>query len=312
MTSDVVAQIARTVLYEGHLLYPYRRSALKNRQPWSFGTLAPQAWSEIWGDTYQFKAQCIAVAQPGATLDVSMRFLHLTQLVSKHAAGTQCGEAIERTVAANGLSISELSTSSLSVPFSFAKARHEASSPYECRSVNGILEISAEQCGNSVVRLTVICRNSTAISRDATRDEALLSSLVATHAALTLEKGEFISLLDPPRQFVAEITSCDNQGVFPVLVGEAGQRHQMLASPIILYDYPEVAPESPTDFFDATEMDEMLALRVLTLTDAEKQEIRASSPQGRAILERTESLPPEQLSKLHGAIRGLRKIEEQP
>ena len=49
----------------------------------------------------------------------------------------------------------------------------------------------------------------------------------------------------------------------------------MLCSPIILYDYPQSAPESEGDFFDGTEMDEMLTLRVLTLTDAEKQEMRA-------------------------------------
>jgi hypothetical protein len=31
----------------------------------------------------------------------------------------------------------------------------------------------------------------------------------------------------------------------------------------------------------------------------------------RKILERTESLPPEHLMKVHGAIRGLRRVEEE-
>ena len=55
----------------------------------------------------------------------------------------------------------------------------------------------------------------------------------------------------------------------------------MLCSPIILYDYPKIAPESAGDFFDGTEMDEMLTLRVLTLTDAEKQEMRNGDPRAR-------------------------------
>ena len=81
-------------------------------------------------------------------------------------------------------------------------------------------------------------------------------------------------------------------------------------SPIILYDYPQVAEESPGDFFDGTEIDEMLALRVMTLTDEEKREMRGADERARQILERTEMLPPEQFMKLHGALRGLRPVKE--
>jgi hypothetical protein len=97
-----------------------------------------------------------------------------------------------------------------------------------------------------------------------------------------------------------------NQGVFPVLVGESGDRSQMLCSPIILYDYPQIAPESAGDFFDGTEMDEMLALRVLTLTEEEKAEMRKTDPHAAAILARTETLPADHMLKLHGAVRGMR------
>jgi hydrogenase maturation protease len=80
----------------------------------------------------------------------------------------------------------------------------------------------------------------------------------------------------------------------------------MLSSPIILYDYPQVAPESPGDLFDGGEIDEILSLRIMTMTDEEKQEMRDSDERTRKILERTENLPEEQLMKLHGALRGLR------
>jgi hypothetical protein len=124
---------------------------------------------------------------------------------------------------------------------------------------------------------------------------------------LGIKNGEFVSLLEPSTELQAAVAECHNVGVFPVLVGDEGQRHTMLCSPIILYDYPLVAPESAGDFFDGTEMDEMLSLRVLTLTEAEKQEMQAD-PRTRSILERTETLPAEHMMKLHGAIRGLRRV----
>ena len=86
----------------------------------------------------------------------------------------------------------------------------------------------------------------------------------------------------------------------------ANERDCILSSPIILYDYPQVAPESPGDLFDSLEIDEILTLRILTLSDQEKAEIRAGDERARQVLERSENMPPEQLMKLHGALRGLR------
>ena len=102
------------------------------------------------------------------------------------------------------------------------------------------------------------------------------------------------------------------QGVGPpsgVLVGEEGQRDAMLSAPIILYDYPQVAPESPGDLFDGTEIDEILTLRILTLTEEEKRAAAAVDQRARALLERTEALAREQLLRLHGTVRGLRPLE---
>jgi hydrogenase maturation protease len=129
---------------------------------------------------------------------------------------------------------------------------------------------------------------------------------------LGITGGEFISLLDPPAAYSASVASCNNLGVFPVLAGEEPDRSLMLCSPIILYDYPKIAPESEGDFFDGTEMDEMLTLRVLTLTDTEKEEMRQGDPRARKILERTESLTSEAMLKAHGVIRSLREIREDP
>jgi len=126
-----------------------------------------------------------------------------------------------------------------------------------------------------------------------------------------IEGGEFVSLLDPPDELRDLAAGCKNVGTWPVLVGEDGQRDAMLSSPIILYDYPKIAPESPGALFDGTEIDEILSLRIMTLTDQEKLEIGSSDERARQILQRTESMPPEQLMKMHGVLRGLRDSQEQ-
>ena len=105
--------------------------------------------------------------------------------------------------------------------------------------------------------------------------------------------------------------ACKNAGNFPVLVGNEGERDMLLCSPIVLYDYPQIAPESAGDFYDATEMDEMLTLRVMTLSDDEKNEIRTGDDRVRGLLQRTEESAREQLLKTHGTIRSMRPSSRQ-
>jgi hydrogenase maturation protease len=170
------------------------------------------------------------------------------------------------------------------------------------------LSLKADKLPERACRLSLELQNGSALARDVpgTRAEALAKSFVSAHVLFGITGGEFVSLLDPGEVFREAAAACRNVGVFPVLAGE--DRTTMLCSPIILYDYPKIAPESTGDFFDGTEMDEMLALRVLTLTDAEKAEMRAGDARGRQILERTEALTNESLLKAHGAIRGMREI----
>jgi hypothetical protein len=130
--------------------------------------------------------------------------------------------------------------------------------------------------------------------------------LVSAHTILTAKDGAFVSLLDPPDALREVAAGCRNDGNFPVLAGSAPERDMLLCSPIILYDYPQIAPESANTFYDATEMDEMLTLRVLTLTDEEKCEMRLADDHVRNLLDRTEQNAQQQLSRTHGAIRSLR------
>src|SRR5439155_519549 len=137
-------------------------------------------------------------------------------------------------------------------------------------------------------------------------DAALEEAMISTHVLFGVSGGEFVSLLDPPADASAPARACDNQGWWPVLVSGTDT---VLSSPIILYDHPQIAPESPGDLFDAAEIDEILSLRILTLTEEEKREAKRD-PRARGLIERTEGLSAEQMSRLHGAIRELRPVAQ--
>jgi hypothetical protein len=170
--------------------------------------------------------------------------------------------------------------------------------------------LQAEIAGPDLIRVRVIIRNASAfkVDGDHDRERALRSSLVSTHAILVAENGEWLSLADPPADAADAAALCRNVGLWPVLVGEPGESDTVLASPIILEDHPQVAPESSGDLFDATEIDEILSLRILALTDEEKAEMRAADARARALLDRTEALTGDDMMRLHGTIREIRPV----
>jgi hydrogenase maturation protease len=175
-------------------------------------------------------------------------------------------------------------------------------------SVSGRITLNASRFNEQLYKVTLEVANEGSVADPGTarRDSALMRSLLSAHSILSLERGEFVSLLDTPEELKEYAAQCKNVGTWPVLVGEQDQREAMLSSPIILYDYPQIAPESAGDLFEGTEIDEILALRILTLTEAEKHEMRQGDERARQILERTEALPEEQFLKLHGVLRGMR------
>jgi hydrogenase maturation protease len=112
-----------------------------------------------------------------------------------------------------------------------------------------------------------------------------------------------MSLLDPPDFGREAAAGCRNVGTYPVLAGDDSRRDCILSSPIILYDFPQIASESAGDLYDGTEIDEILSLRIMTLTDEEKREVRDADDRARAILERTENLAAEHFLKMHGVMK---------
>ena len=157
------------------------------------------------------------------------------------------------------------------------------------------------------VRLQVRVENRTAVSPvPQRREDALPSALIAAHTIISVSGGEFISMTDPPIWAQPAVAECQNQGGWPVLADPGGGRQVVLSSPIILYDHPELAAESPGELYDGTEIDEILTLRTLALSDAEKAEARATDPRAAALLDRVESMDAETMARLHGTIRSPR------
>ncbi|HTA41205.1 MAG TPA: hypothetical protein VK789_02090 [Bryobacteraceae bacterium] len=284
MNFGAVEKIANAVLYEGYLLYPYRASAVKNQQRFNFGVIYPREYCERQGGScaWEMRTECLAFGAAETAIEIKVRFLQMIECEGRQ-------EGVEQEICISSLRLSTLSSTPITRGFAFDG------------ELRGEVEITAG-LSSSATRIRLTVRNGTS---DGTGD-VLLRSLVSVHSIWGITEGEFISLLDPAEEHKVAATSCENLGTFPVLVGEEGQRDMLLSSPIILYDYPQIAPESPGDLFDGTEIDEILALRILTLTDAEKLEVRNGDDRARRILERTESLPPEHFQKLHGALRGLR------
>ncbi len=333
-SDDPVRRIADAVLYEGYILWPYRRSALKNTRRWTFGGVHPGAYTRDGheDDRCAIQAQCLLEGREEARLDVRVRFLHVVERRVARADGAgleyvdeltvegerhlSWQEASERELAATGLALSDLVESARRVEI--AVAADETEEPLvdsagaragavvrSWRGLSGMLEISAERPAAGVHRLTVTVENTTPWE-GGTREQALERTFASTHMVLRAEGADFVSPVDPPEGLAQLAEACENVGVWPVLVGRDGERHTVLASPIILEDYPRIAPESPGDLFDGGEIDELLTLNILGLTEEEQREMRASDPRTREILERSLSLAPEELMRLHGAVREFR------
>jgi hypothetical protein len=338
---ELARKVADAVLYEGYLLYPYRASAAKNQARWQFGVLMPRLWSEHGPDEpWATQTECLLEPEEATTVRVLVRFLHVqakTVEVVDVEAGTfhqadtlpvdgselvPWDEAAELVVAVEA-PLARLLEGELTTPFERPGGRrvepvHSAAGHLAGRTVRrrwpvlGSVKLSAERLEGpyGLVRLRLVLENATAWNDPgADRSVALRHSLVAAHSLIGIDQGVFLSLLDPPEWAKPAAEACQNLHTWPVLIGDEGRRDAMLSSPIILYDHPTIAPESPGDLFDATEIDEILTLRTMALTEDEKREARATDERAAAIIDRVDNMPPELLERLHGAVRYLKGVE---
>jgi hypothetical protein len=319
---DAVRRIADAVLYEGYILYPYRASAQKNRSRWQFGVIMAPGYAAADPSESSFtRTECVLEHTGQPVVQVILRFLQVQRRSAEGAApgaAPAWDEAVERevefTVGSDDL-LGGGGGTEFAVPGGEDRERLTGQAPGHAgvavrrrAPLDGAISVTTTPVPGpwQAVRLQVRVENRTeACPVPRQREEALPTALVAAHLIITVSGGEFISMTDPPEWAAPAVAGCENAGGWPVLAGPDGGRRVVLSSPIILYDHPELAPESPGELYDGTEIDEILTLRTLALSDDEKLEARATDPRAAALLDRVESLDAQGMQRLHGTIRGL-------
>ncbi|MBT2536154.1 hypothetical protein [Arthrobacter sp. ISL-69] len=340
MSLSLARAVADAVLYEGYLLYPYRASSQKNQSRWQFGILGPPGAAEAGsGEEPEMFADCLLNPGSDAELELHLRFLQLqartaetaddggsfrpvAELAVGGARWLSWDEAVEQEITLGPFAVARLRDRSgplvLPVRIPAGEDVEELSDDdglpagrlvRRRRALHGEVTLSAaattsQATGRPLVRLRVSVANTAKPGAEPpNRQEAIATSFIGAHVLLSLRGADFLSLLDPPDRAKDAAAACAQHRCWPVLAGPEGQTDVLLVSPIILYDHPAVAPESSVALFDSTEIDEILTLRVLTLTDEEKAEARATDPRAAAIIDQCEAMSPEELQQLHGILR---------
>ena len=193
MNLAIVEKIAKAVLYEGYLLYPYRPSAIKNRQRWNFGVLYPRSYSQAQAgsDRSMIETECLVEGNDRPVLEVRVRFLQLVerlvgqlispvsqllpgelpdfQLVERFEVNGKVfhpwQEAVEREISLPGRSLASLSLEPLVEPFALSSGKHveplrDSTGQTvgiiirDQQPIRGVILLSARQVGDKLSRTT--------------------------------------------------------------------------------------------------------------------------------------------------------------
>jgi hypothetical protein len=334
MTLTLARLAADAVLYEGYLLYPYRSTAAKNQVRWQFGVLGPPGAAAAGvGEEAGLAVECLlrtdapdqAFHDGAPTVTLHLRFLQLQRRVAERAVAeggyepvdelraggaswTTWDEAVEVERELGVFPPAELRRG-VELAVAVDGGEDVESVPggrlvRRRRPLRAVVSLDAEDDGG-VQRLRIAVANTADPAAD--KDAAVQSSLIGAHLLLAARGARFVSVIDPPDEAREAAARCRQHRCWPVLAGDGGPDGQtsdvVLAAPIILYDHPAVAPESAGAMFDSTEIDEILTLRVMTLTDEEKAQARATDAHAAAIIDRCDQMSPADLQRLHGLLR---------
>jgi len=338
----MLEQLTRALLYEGYALFPYKRTATKNMKPVPFGVVYPQHYNVHHPEAHShLQTECIVKGNADVELEIKVRFLHLriNNLLERtedgvvdekdengfHAvASLKSGdenyvsgwEAIEREVVSGNVAIAKLVQHGRECRIEFPEVRESrllynpagevaGKQISELSSLIGLVTILARPVAEleNFFKITVKVSNTTRVKNPDTvsRDEIFQQSFLSTHTILRASGGEFISVLAPEEQWQAVVAQCQNINTWPVLVDQ--DNSTMLSSPIIIYDHPQMAPQSTGDLFDSTEIEEALLLHVAVLSDEEKKTIANTDEKLRAMLEKAAQVTPQEIMNLHGILR---------
>ncbi|UXA08726.1 hypothetical protein KXD96_12025 [Mycobacterium sp. SMC-2] len=315
---DRARAVADAVLYEGYLLYPYRGTSTKNQSRWQFGVLGPPgAAAAGLGEDDTLAAQFLV--DGARELRLVVRFLQLQHRRAEREVAPGRYEPVDELTTAGGAWLTWDEAVECERPFGpvaldgrpwTLSVTADAGTDVEFldggrlvrqrREVRGVLTVASEADGD-LRRVSVRVSNIGDGAVD--KNDSIARSMIGTHLVAELDRGRFVSLLEPPPAATGAVSRCSQHRCFPVLAGPPGARDSLLISPIILYDHPEVAEQSDTALYDCTEIDEILTLRVMTMTDEEKAQARATDPRAARIIDDCDAMSPEAMARLHGVLR---------
>ncbi|HXM06938.1 MAG TPA: hypothetical protein VN936_05715 [Candidatus Acidoferrum sp.] len=312
-TEDSLRALARTVLYEGYLLWPYRRSALKNRHRFTIGGIYPEAYAKIASDRSGVAFDALLTGQD-PRVEITVRFLRLVRrqvlldgspvdrATIEDRSYVTWDEAVEEEVCATvrpgppAITPIDRPPFEREEPIANGVTLHRAA-----RRLLGEVSCALDTIGGGhLLRVDIVNRTQW---DGVDRDDALRSTLLACHVVARATAGDFVSTVDPSDELRSAADACRTDGLWPVLALPEPDTSTVFAAPIILEDRPRIAPESPGDLFDGGEIDELLIHNIRALTDAEREEIRATDSRAGELLDRSLALDPYQLARLHGTVR---------
>ena len=319
---EVARAVADAVLYEGYVLYPYRASAPKNQVRWQWGVLMPPDAVEQDESERTWCRTSVVVDGEASALRATVRFLQVQQRSVQDSSGVTVerldagdtvyvpwDEAVEvervLEVPLDKPSTFDLAVSGGSEVENVAGGRLVRTCEALALRVTTTIERPVSPYAVTLLTLRVENRTGPSATQATNRPQWLRRALVACHLLLEVDGASFVSLLNSPLWAVAFVAACKNDGVFPVLAGPDDQAGVMLSSPIILYDHAQLAPQSKTAFFDSLEIDELLSLRTMTLSEEEKREVRGTDPRAAALLDEVDHMPDELWDRLHGSVQYL-------
>ena len=236
--------VANSILYNRDLLRPRARHAVRSGCGRPLGVLAPRGWVEadkssgavadgVSGSAGSWwnRTESLVDADLDTRMEVRLRYL---QLVGE--AGTFSAVAVPRE-ATVAFTLGELVGCGIVVTVDggdrlqarFLVSASIAVSPFE------------------LYKITVRVENAVRLDGDEVRmtwDRALLRCLLSTHLLLGVDRGSFLSLIEPPPWALRAVDLCRNVRAFPVLAGPEGTSDTVLSAPVILHDHPRVADET--------------------------------------------------------------------
>jgi hydrogenase maturation protease len=287
---DHVRAVADAVLYEGHLLWPYRRPPLRNRRRWTVCGVHPRGYAERTGDRWTVRAEFVLEAAPEADVEITLRFLQAvhrqvmdgdTPVDGLRRGGetfTTWDEAREREVTGGRISVRRMLTGPVRIPVAVPPGAQDEEIGAGARlrrtwgRVAGWVDASAVPLGDGAVRLRVELVN----GGNATEyEDAARSAMLCAHVVASARGGAFVSSADPPDRLAAAVAACGSDGLWPVLAGRPGEHGTVLAAPVTLYDWPQVAPDGPGELRFGSEGDGLLFLGVLGIAGGERRETAA-------------------------------------